>query len=230
VKAHVLQHVPFEDIGSMAGWLKSHQADISYTRLYANESLPPIDNLDCIIIMGGPMSVNDEASLPWLRPEKDFICEVLKHRIPTLGICLGAQLIASALQSRVYPNTHKEIGWFPVSSVFSGKDTFRFPEQFTAFHWHGETFDLPENSLLLAKSEGCTHQAFQIGDYAVGLQFHIETTPESLESLIENCYNELQPGLYIQTEQKMRQIPASGYAVINRQMDRLLSYITQIPN
>ena len=225
VNAHILQHVPFEDIGSISAWLKSRKATTTYTRFFAGDSLPQIDDLDCIIVMGGPMSANEESLFPWLRSEKDFIRSALGRKIPMLGICLGAQLMASALGACVYPNAHKEIGWFPVSSVTSGNDAFRFPERISAFHWHGETFDLPEGSLLLAESEGCAHQAFQIGDHAIGLQFHLETTLESLQSLIENCRHELKPGRYIQTEQQMLSCPVSAYEGINRQMDRLMAYI-----
>ena len=226
MKAHVLQHVPFEDIGSISAWLKSRRATTTYTRFFAGDSLPRMEDLDCIIVMGGPMSVNEESLFPWLCSEKDFLRGALERNIPMLGICLGAQLIAGALGARVYPNAHKEIGWFPVSSVASGNDTFHFPELFSAFHWHGETFDLPQGSILLAESEGCAHQAFQLGDCALGLQFHLETTPESLQSLIENCRQELEPGRYIQTEQQMRDFPSSGYEAINRLMDRLMTYIT----
>ena len=229
VKTHVLQHVAFEDIGSIAAWMKSRNAAITRTRFFAGDLLPNVDGLDCIIIMGGPMSVNDERKLPWLRHEKDFIRNAFRQGIPMIGICLGAQLIASALGTLVYRNPYKEIGWFPVASVPSSENTFRFPERFTAFHWHGETFELPEGAELLAGSEGCAHQAFQIGRHTAGLQFHLETTPASLLSLVENCRHELEPGQYIQTERQILESPATDYETANRLMDRLLSYITCVP-
>jgi GMP synthase-like glutamine amidotransferase len=225
--AHILQHVPFEDVGSIAAWLKSHKATSTYTRFFEDESLPRPYDPDLVIIMGGPMSVNDEAALPWLRTEKDFIRNAIRQGIPMLGICLGAQLIAAALDARVYPNTHKEIGWHPVVSIPSKEDSFHFPEAFYAFHWHGETFDLPEGSIHLARSRGCAHQAFQIGDCVIGLQFHLETTPESARALIGNCRDEMVDGPYIQTEQQIMAFPASGYLKTNSLMDGLLSYLTR---
>ncbi len=110
MRVHVLQHVPFEGIGSMTSWLEARGADLSYTRFFEDWALPQPDALDLVIAMGGPMSVNDESTLPWLRPEKQFVRDTVRLRIPTLGICLGAQLIASALGARVYRNSQKEIG------------------------------------------------------------------------------------------------------------------------
>jgi GMP synthase-like glutamine amidotransferase len=225
MKAHILQHVPFEDLGSIASWLKMHDAEVSHTRLFENQSFPALENLDLIIVLGGPMSVNDEFEFPWLRREKAFIRDGIRRNIPMVGICLGAQLIAGALGMRVYPNAHKEIGWFRVVSTSQEEDTFPFPKEFVAFHWHGETFDLPAGAVRLAKSEGCENQAFQIGRRLIGLQFHLETTPESLHALVENCRSELIPGPFIQEEQHLQQVAAGRYLKINAIMSELLSYV-----
>jgi GMP synthase-like glutamine amidotransferase len=110
MNVHILQHVNFEGIGSIMPWLLMRSANISWTRFFESSELPEVGTLDLIIVMGGPMSVNDEAALPWLVQEKQFIRTAIQQGIPVLGICLGAQLIASALGARVYPGRHREIG------------------------------------------------------------------------------------------------------------------------
>jgi len=144
-----------------------------------------------------------------------------------LGICLGAQLMASSLGARVYPGPSKEIGWFPIHACDHGPDVFDFPDTTEVFHWHGETFDLPSGAAHLASSEGCLHQAFQVGVRAIGLQFHLETTPESADSIIRNCRDELIPARFVQGEQDLRSVPVSRYAGINELMNSVLCYITR---
>jgi GMP synthase-like glutamine amidotransferase len=228
MKAHVLQHVPFEDIGSIRSWLEARQAEITYTQFWGDDTLPKLEGLDLLIVLGGPMSANDEEAFPWLPLEKQYIREAVQKGIPTLGICLGAQLIASAMGARIYKHAHKEIGWFDITATPYGENCFRFPKRCLAFHWHGETFDLPPGAIHLAKSSGCENQAFQIGRHVIGLQFHLEIMPENVYALIDNCRGELIPGPYIQIEEKLRQVAAPTYAKINSVMSDLLSYIADI--
>jgi GMP synthase-like glutamine amidotransferase len=225
MRVHVLQHVPFEGLGSMAAWLQARQAEVTWTRLFADPSLPPLAGIDLIIAMGGPMSVNDEQTLAWLRPEKAFIRDAVRRGTPVLGVCLGAQLMASALGARVYPGRQKEIGWFEIEALSHTQEAFRLPDKCAAFHWHGETFDLPHGAVHLARSAACENQAFQIGRRALGLQFHLETTPASALALIENCRHELVPGPTIQSEPQLRQAPPAAYTEINGLMDKVLSYL-----
>lgn len=227
VKVHVLQHVPFESVGSIGPWLSARDANISFTRFFESSALPEPRGLDLIIVMGGPMSVNDEAVLPWLKPEKLFLRKAIEHELPVVGICLGAQLIASALGARVYVNAAKEIGWFEIDATPGMHDVFHFPEKTMVFHWHGDTFDLPSGSVRLAKSVGCANQAFQVGKKVIGLQFHLETTPEDADSIINNCRGELVEGRYIQSELHMRAVPPAAYAQINSLMGDVLSYVTR---
>ena len=225
MRVHILQHEPFEGLGSIEAWLSQRGARVSFTRFYELAPLPAFDNLDLIIALGGSMSVNDEAQLPWLREEKRFLAGAMAHHQPVLGICLGAQLIASALGARVYPGPEKEIGWFPVFAEPVVPGAFAFPATLEVFHWHGETFDLPPGAVHLASSAVCRNQAFQMGARTIGLQFHLETTPESASAMITHGSDELVPQRYIQTAAALRSVPSAHYAGINALMTSVLDYL-----
>ncbi len=225
--AHIVQHVPFENEGCIASWLKQKEALISYTRIYETPLFPEPDGIDLLIIMGGPMSVNDESDYPWLKEEKQFVRAVIGRRIAVLGICLGAQLIASALGAEVYANNQKEIGWFTVYAEQNELPVFRFPPFSKVFHWHGETFKLPDGAILLASSEACRNQAFQIGSNLVALQFHLETTEETSEQMLEYCSDELVDGEFIQSKAELKNAKADLYKDANALMFKLLDYLTR---
>jgi GMP synthase-like glutamine amidotransferase len=228
MRAHYLQHVPFEGPGSIGPWLESAGYRTTMTKFYESTSLPPSDQLDLLIVMGGPMSVNDEEHFPWLRLEKQFIRKLIRAGKAVLGICLGAQLIANALGEAVYPNRRKEIGWFPVQGIPpERKSTFRFPPSIEVFHWHGETFDLPEGATLLAKSEACENQAFQLGQKVIGLQFHLETTPETARAIVTNCRGEILPSMFVQPETVILDQAPDKYQAINNLMAEILTFITR---
>lgn len=227
MRAHYLQHVPFEGIGFMKPWLDAAGCEITHTRLYESAAFPSLDALDLLIIMGGPMSVNDEAALPWLKAEKQFVKSAIEAGKSVLGVCLGAQMIASAMGARVYPNRVKEIGWHPVMATdTTGHDVFRFPRTTNVFHWHGETFDLPSGAVRLARSEACENQAFQLGSSVIGLQFHLESTPECARKLVENCRAELRPVTrYVQSEIDILMTDPDRYRGANVLMGEILAYL-----
>jgi len=227
MRAHYFQHVPFEGLGSIEPWLRNAGYRITVTRLFESAKFPNLREIDFLIIMGGPMSVHDENIIPWLFAEKQFIREAIDTDKPILGICLGAQLIASVLGAEVHQNSMKEIGWFPIYGIaLNDNSFFEFPPSLKVFHWHGETFDLPLETVCLAKSDVCENQAFQLGHSVIGLQFHLETTPQTAAEIITNCREELITSKYVQTEQEILSVPSENYCSINRQMDKILSFLT----
>ena len=228
MRAHYLQHVPFEGLGSIETWLHSAHASISATRLYEEAHFPALESFDLLIIMGGPMSVNDDEIYPWLAREKAFIAAAIAADKAVLGICLGAQLIAAACGATIYANPIKEIGWFPITPI-PGSDagSFCFDETATVFHWHGETFTLPPGAHHLARSAACNHQAFQLaGKAVIGLQFHLETTPESLRGMVQHCGEELKVSDTIQSALSLLASPPEAFVTVNQLMARLLQYLT----
>lgn len=191
----VFQHVPFEGLGSMEEWFRGRGHRLSYVRFFAGELPDPErPRADWLIVMGGPMGVHDEAEFPWLAREKRALREALDRGAAVLGVCLGAQLLAHVLGAEVRPNGQKEIGWFPVElspaarAAWPGK---AFPDRFVPFHWHGDTFAIPAGAVPLGSSSACANQGFLWGERALGLQFHPEVTPASLEALIRECGDEL---------------------------------------
>jgi GMP synthase-like glutamine amidotransferase len=228
MRAHCLQHVPFEGLGSIGPWLAGAGYDITWSRFFESPELPDPGGINLLIVLGGPMGVNDEGEHPWLVPEKHFIRDAVRSGTPVLGICLGAQLIAGAMGAKVYRNPRKEIGWFPVQGIPSNDTAvFRFPASVEVFHWHGDTFDLPAGTVHLAKSNGCENQAFQLGGSVIGLQFHLETTPDAARDIISNCRTELIPSAYVQTEEQILSAPPERYRAINGLMGEVLGYLTE---
>jgi GMP synthase-like glutamine amidotransferase len=211
MRVHVLQHVPFEGLGSMEAWLSARGDTVAWSRLFAGEALPAPGDADLLVVLGGPMSVNDEDRYDWLAPEKRCVAEAIAAATPVLGLCLGAQMIASALGAKVYPNREREIGWHPVERLAGARaSTWSqvLPARIDAFHWHGETFDLPPGAVHLVRSAGCERQAFAIGERVLALQFHLETTPASARALIEHCPGDLAPGPFVQAPDAILAEPA----------------------
>ncbi len=201
MRIHTLQHVPFENIGSIADWADRKGHPVSTTHLYAGDPLPALDAFDWLIVMGGPMSVTDDDRYPWIEAEKAFLREVLKTKKPVLGICLGAQFIADALGAKVYKNPQREIGWFPITFTGAAKESplfGSFPGRLIAFHWHGDTYDLPAGAVHIARSAACENQAFVYEDRVVALQFHLEVKAENVHALIAHCADEIGFGPHMQ--------------------------------
>ncbi len=227
MRIHHLQHVPFEGLSSIEPVLKEKGHQLTATHLYKNEALPAVDEVDWLIVMGGPMGIYDEEQYLWLDAEKQFIKEVIDAGKRVLGICLGAQIIADVLGAKVYKGEHREIGWFDIHRAVEIIGTIlgsAIPEKIAVFHWHGDTFDIPKDAVALATSEACKNQGFIYDNRVVALQFHLETTPESAKALIENCGDELDGSQFVQSADEILAEP-QRFTAINRAMLSVLEAI-----
>ena len=230
MRIHVLQHVSFEGPARIAHWARARGHTLTVSHLYAGDPLPELDAFDRLVVMGGPMGVADEAEHSWLRPEKARIADAIAGGRSVAGVCLGAQLIAEVLGARVYRNAHKEIGWFPVQLTEAGRaEPFceGLPEEQTVFHWHGDTFELPAGAVHLARSAACEHQAFVLDGRVLGLQFHLESTPDSVDAICTHGADEIRHDTWVQTAEQMCAASAEHYAGIYRTLEVLLDRLSQ---
>ena len=189
----VLQHVPHETLGTLEPFFRDAGLRCRYVPLFAEapERLD-LDAAPGLVVLGGPMNVDEVDRYPWLRSETAWLQAAVAREVPVLGICLGAQLLAKSLGARVYPSGVKEIGWYEIEltpeaaddPLFAGMD----PRQM-AFQWHGDTFDLPPGAVHLARSDSCRQQAFRYGRSAYGLQFHAEMTATLIEDWLDDAEN-----------------------------------------
>lgn len=233
LRLHYLQHVPFEGLGHIRAWAEDAGAAITATRFDQDQPLPKTDAFDLLVVMGGPMSTHESKRYPWLARELPFIRDAIDGGKAVLGICLGAQLIAAALGARVYPNEQREIGWFDIerTEAAAGQSIVNcLPPRMKVFHWHGDTFDLPAGALRIARSAACLNQGFVFGDRVVGLQFHLETTPDGLQALIANGGDDLSAGLFVQSAADMRaayEFYAANHTVLDTILGRLAARATE---
>ena len=227
MRIHSLQHVPFEDIGSLNNDINKPGFSLTTTHWYRGDSAPALESFDVLIVMGGPMGIYDEDLYPWLAAEKKFIANAIGAGKKIMGICLGAQLLACALGEKVTRNPHREIGWFPLQ-IGAGSHDHPVAKILatcaTVFHWHGDTFALPVNAQLIASSQACKHQAFVVGNQIYGFQFHLETTEASASALIENCAEDLDKSAFVQTAEEMLS-DKQKFADINRAMSAVFNQL-----
>ena len=223
LRIHYLQHVPFEGLGCIADWVSAKSHSLSATKFYEDSRLPELSDLDWLIVIGGPMGVYDEDKFDWLSGEKEFIRNAIQAGKTVIGICLGAQLIASSLGAKVYPNAEKEIGWYPVFSTEYGMNKNLLSgnlDPFPVFHWHGDTFDLPSGARRFASSEACLNQAFIYNHKVIGLQFHFEVTENSLHQMITFCGEELVIDRYVQSAETIL-----GYVQFINEVNNRMFYL-----
>lgn len=206
MKIHWIQHVPFEGLGCIETWATRNGHQLEGVRLWQGDSLPQVDEITFLVVMGGPMGVHDTVNFPWLGPETALVADAISSGAAVLGICLGAQIIAHSLGARVFQNLETEIGWYQVrltdDAIYS--ELFKsISRKFNAFHWHGETFEIPAGAVRIASSSACANQAFAIGDRVVGLQFHLEVEAQNIAALIDNCGDEIVDAPWIESANSM---------------------------
>jgi GMP synthase-like glutamine amidotransferase len=231
MRIHCLQHVPFEGPAAIADWAAKRGHSLVISRLYAGEALPSPDVFDWLLIMGGPMNIYQELQYPWLAAEKACIDQALAADKTLLGICLGAQLLADRLGSPVYAGPEREIGWWPLSLTEAGRQSRLFgdlDEPLQAYHWHGDTFELPSGSVGLASSSACAQQAFLYDQRVLGLQFHFEVTADSMRRLIDHCGEDIVPGSYVQSAEQMLAAPPAVFERLHETLYCLLDRLASV--
>jgi len=219
----IFRHVDCEGPGYLLTVLERNKIPYQIVKVDEDENIPTsLENALALVFMGGGMSVNDE--LPWIDQECDLIHEAKSLGIPVLGHCLGAQLMAKALGAKIYENRAKEIGWFDVfsttdSAYFAGID---LPEEF--FHWHGETFTLPEGATNILSSEHCENQCFIIGNM-IGFQCHIEMTEALVQEWVQRFSEQLASNIStVQTPEVILQDLSERVRVLNNAADKIYQY------
>ncbi|MBI3322069.1 MAG: gamma-glutamyl-gamma-aminobutyrate hydrolase family protein [Candidatus Omnitrophica bacterium] len=189
----VLQHTPPETLGTIADALDARGVRHRYLRPFLGERVPvDTDGTDGLVIMGGPMGVHDVEQNPFLRDEMRLIENALKQGKPVLGVCLGSQMLASVLGAHVTRGKKREIGWYRVRIEDGAGDDPLWKgvsPAFTAYHWHGDVFELPKGAVRLASSEATEHQAFRWGSNAYGFLFHLEVTENMIREMIR-CFSD----------------------------------------
>ncbi|NNM58402.1 MAG: C26 family cysteine hydrolase domain-containing family [Legionellales bacterium] len=228
MRVHAIIHASFEKIGIIQNWCRENGYQLSATLPFEGEKLPDISEVDFLIIMGGPQCAVHLDQYPYLYDEIEFIKKSIEHNKPTLGICLGAQLIGASLGANTEHSPNQEIGVFPVTLTHAGTTDpiFKaFSPTFNVMHWHSDMPGIAKDVVILAKSEGCPRQAFRYGDRVYGLQFHLEITNELLKGMVTHCADDLKNGAYIQNEE---QLLAQDLTSVNEKMIPVLDYLAKL--
>lgn len=200
MKIFCIKHIEFENPSMIKDWAEEKGHTFKIINPYLNDLYPILNDLDMLVIMGGPMNIYEYDKYPWLKEEKRFIKNAIDNNKKVLGICLGAQLIADVMEAKVVKGSYKEIGWFEIEKLNNSYFFENFINTLKVFHWHGDTFYIPERTNHIFSSKACKNQAFEYEKRILALQFHIEMKLEDIERICVNCKNELnEKGDYIQS-------------------------------
>lgn len=227
---HYFQHAAFEHVGSIRSWCNENGHKITGTKTFETTDFPDLNDINFLIIMGGPQSAVNYQDYPYLEKEVEYIKAAIKTDKLVLGVCLGAQLIAIASGGKAVPSPYKEIGLFPIKLNQDGINDPVFSvfnsSEIDSLHWHNDMAVPPEGFKILASSEGCPIQVFSNGKNIYGLQCHFELTRFGIEDLIKNCLVDFKAdGPYIMDPEKIKKLDT---VPINLHMNRILEKIIHL--
>jgi len=204
---HYFQHDHFEDLGYIGDWALAQGFSTSVTRFDLNPVLPEDHEYDWLVVLGGKMGVNDSAEYTWIDAEIKFIEQAVKLGKIVIGICLGSQLVASALRAKVFRNTEPEMGFWPVKVTDDARQDHvfkHFPNELTVMHMHFDTFELPADAVNMANSKITNCQAFRYGKNVFAFQFHFEVTPSNVDVFIKETAQEYVEGQFSQLPEEIK--------------------------
>jgi len=221
MRINVLQHTPNEGPGMIQDWSQQHGHEMYIYHPYQFETLPTATETDMLVILGGPMSPNDD--LNWIKQERELIQKLLDQNKPIFGVCYGAQQVAKTLGCEITKAPVKEVGWGPVYRR-DIKD-LDIPEELNVLHWHEEMFEIPETGQLLFSGDKVENQGFVINHRVIGLQFHLEPGADNVREMVVNDFAYLEGSVLNQTQDEILQIPDLSTNKIT--LFKLLDYITE---